>query len=80
MIHFDYVAIAALSSILTAIPIVTGMLLLGAKHATPARPQPRPQREPEIKPWEPEDYADGYHWEPTADDDDPYSCKRVRND
>ena len=81
MIHFDYLAIAALSAILTAIPIVTGMLLLGAKHTTLAQQQPRPQREPEPEPepWEPEFYDDGYHWEPTANDGDPYSFKRVRN-
>lgn len=79
MIHFDYVAIALLSSILTAIPIVTLALIVGVNHTT--NPQPRPEREPTPEPWTPI-YLDGnYHWERTSDDDnDPYGWKYVRDD
>ena len=80
-IHFDYLAIAALASILTAIPLFLMAVLVGSNHTqrqTPRRaPKPEPQPEPEE--WQPEFYdADhGYHWERTADDGDPYSWKRV---
>ena len=79
-IHFDYLAIAALTSILTAIPLFLMALLIGSNHTQRQTPPSRSAAEPEPEPerWEPSDY-DGYHWEPTADDGDPYSFRRVRN-
>lgn len=84
MIHFDYLAIALISSILTAIPIVVGGLLVGFNHTGPAHRQRQLVRQPEAEPapepelWQPADY-DGYHWEPPTDGDtsDPYRWKFV---
>lgn len=72
------IGVALLSSILTAIPIAL-MALLGRSLAPgPVRPiEPAPEPEPEPERWEPTDY-DGYHWEPTVDDGNPYSWKRVK--
>lgn len=78
-IHFDYLAIAALTSILTAIPLFLMALLVGSNHTQRQTPPSKAATEPEPERWEPSDYDEGYHWEPTADDGDPYSYKRVRN-
>ena len=72
-------AVALLASILTAIPITLMALLGRSLVAGPVRPVEVEEPEPKPEPWEPE-YYDGYHWEPTADDGDPYSWKRVRID
>lgn len=78
-IHFDYLAIAALASILTAIPLFLMAMLVGSNHTQRQTPPPEIAAKSEPERWEPS-YYDGYHWEPTADDGDPYSYKRVRND
>lgn len=71
-------AVALLSSMLTAIPIVLLALLAGPRKAQQRQPEPEPEPEPE--PWRPQSYESGYHWEKTADDGNPYSWKFVRDD
>lgn len=71
-------AVALLSSILTAIPIVLLALLAGPRRAHQWQPEPEPESEPE--PWRPQSYESGYHWEKTADDGNPYSWRFVRDD
>ncbi len=67
MIHFDYLAIAALSSILTAIPLFLMALLIGSNHTSRTRPAPKQEPEPQPEPeeWRPA-FLDGFGW----DDDD----------
>lgn len=71
-------AVALLSSVLTAIPIVLLALLAGPRRAHQGQPEPEPEPEPE--PWRPQAYGAGWHWEKTADDGSPYSWKFVRDD
>lgn len=74
-------AVALLSSILTAIPIVLLALLAGPRQSRATQPQmEEPAKEPEAKDtWRPLYYGDQWHWEPGEDSEDPYSWRRVRN-
>lgn len=79
-IHFDYLAIAALTSILTAIPLFLMALLVGSNHTQRQTPRraPEPDPEPAPEPWKPE-YLGGY-WQPTKDNPGPYDYRWVRYD
>ncbi len=79
-IHFDYLAIAALTSILTAIPLFLMALLVGSNHTQRQTPPSKAVTEPEPEPeqWQPE-FLSGY-WQPTCDDPGPYDYRWVRFD
>lgn len=58
MIHGDYLAIAALASILTAIPLFLMALLVGSNHTQRQTPPSKAAAQPP-EPWEPA-FIDGY--------------------
>ena len=77
-IHFEYVAIAVLASILTAIPLFLMALLVGSNHTQRQTPPSKAATEPAPEPWKPEFF--GGYWEPTNDNPGPYDYRWVRFD